>query len=375
LFERVRAWGAGAAALALAAAAGCTIVVPPGEGDGGPPKPYPVPTPTLDAAPIKPLEAHLLFVMNLQQSSANLAPDYGSLAELLVEGLGQRTIEVTRWAVVPTYPGADGLRLLLGQSQGTLPSNPRIPLPGVDVDAGGGPIPIPLPGDTSPVPALPTGIPIPQQANESDIVSALQTLAASGRYDGIGTTNEAEGTVRTGQHLVDAQLPPELGGLDGSAFFDQPSSLFIVAYLQPLARRCALGDAECQVDGRSPADIFTETGADGTATWLRFATGGMPIKQVVHVAIATKEGEAPAAFRDRCGAVNGFPKAFFDVMEPSGNAYFDPLLAALNQANPGTGQSADLCDLLGEVERGGESHPAMNRLVNSIAAMAARPTN
>ncbi len=72
--------------------------------------------------------------------------------------------------------------------------------------------------------------------------------------------------------------------------------------------------------------IFTESNADGTATWLHFANGGMPIDQVVHVALSTKEGETPAAFRARCKAINGFPPDLFDVMEPSSTSYFDPLL-------------------------------------------------
>jgi hypothetical protein len=366
-----------AAALVTAAAAGCTIVVPPGGGNGdggdGGKKPMPFPVPTADVKPPKIIEAHLLFVMNLHQSSANLAPDYGQLATTLVAGLEQRGIDVVRWAVVPTYPGQDGLRLLLGQAALSSGGTTRI-TPPTNLIPDAGSFPIPLPGGGPPADLAPPTYPDPT-GQGTDIISTLQQLAASGRFDGIGTTNEAEGTVRVGQHLVDAQLPPELGGLDGTAFFDRPRNLFIVVYLQPLARRCALADANCHVDGRSPADIFTETNADRTATWLHFASGGIPIDQVVHVAIATKEGESPDAFRARCGAVNGFPKALFDVMEPSGNLYFDPLMTALNQANPGTGQAADLCDLLGELSRDELHRPSMNRLVNSISAMAGSAPN
>ena len=55
--------------------------------------------------PQKPLEAHALFVMNLHQSSANLAPYYVTVADALLAGLATRGINVIRWAVVPTYPG------------------------------------------------------------------------------------------------------------------------------------------------------------------------------------------------------------------------------------------------------------------------------
>jgi hypothetical protein len=367
----------GGAALVWASA--CTIVIPVD------PKPDPPPviiTVGGDPAPTpKPLEAHALFVMNLHQSSANLAPSYVTMADALIAGLALRNINVVRWAVIPTYPGEEGMRLLFGAQTPTTPPATTLPIPGfggaggaaapTGMDGAGGSRVPPafdtiaptIPPDLPPVPTLPNGV---------DIVTTLQKLAATGKYDGVGTVNEAEGVVRTGAHLVEARLPPELGGLDGAAFFDRPRSLFLVIYLQPLARRCALGTPDCAVDGRSPADIFTESAADGTATWLHFATGAMPIDQIVHVALSTKEGETPDAFRARCKAVNGFPpNNMFDVMEPSPALYFDPLVAALNGAHPGTGQAADLCDLIGEL---GLPDPAdrkvLARLVNSIASMA-----
>jgi hypothetical protein len=376
----------GVTALLLAAA--CTIVVPAPD----PPKPKTVVVTVDNSGPPKPpaLEAHALFVMNLHQSSANLAPYYVTIADALIAGLTTRGINVVRWSVVPTYPGADGMRLLFGAQTPVVP--PTLPpIPGLG-GAGGGstrmgsagsgaggasggpplPVPIPAPADTQSVPTFPPDLPaVPTLPNGTDIVSALQQLAASGKYDGVGTTNEAEGVIRTGNHLVEAHLPPDLGGLDGAAFFDRPRSLFLVIYLQPLSRKCDMGSSSCAVDGRSPADIFNESTADGSASWLHFATGGMPIDQVVHVAISTKEGETPAAFRARCGAINGFPPNLFDVMEPSSTLYFNPLLAALNAAHPGTGQGADLCDLLGEIGLTDETQrKSLSRLINSVASMA-----
>jgi hypothetical protein len=97
----------------------------------------------------------------------------------------------------------------------------------------------------------------------------------------------------------------------------------------------------------------------------------MPIDQVVHVAISTTEGESPADFRARCKAINGFPPDLFDVMEPSPALYFDPLLPALNAAHAGTGQGADLCELLGELSLNDPTQrKAMNLLIGSVAAMA-----
>ncbi len=392
-----RVW-AGAVSLLLAVG-GCTIVVPAPDdmtktktivimkGGGSPP-------------PQKALEAHALFVMNLHQSSANLAPYYVTVADALLAGLAARGINVVRWAVVPTYPGADGMRLLFGaQTPVTLQ-----PIPGLDggsiaipTGAGGAtgiyngmagstgardagaiynpPIPAPAPADTTPtVPPLvvPPDLPaVPTLPNGTDIVSELQKLAATGNYDGMDTTSEAGGVVAVGNHLVAAELPAELGGLDGAAFFDRPRSLFLVIYLQPLSRKCSLGTSDCLVDGRAPDAIFNESAPDGTATWLHFANGGMPIDQIVHVALSTKEGEAPDTFRARCAAINGFPPDLFDVMEPSSTSYFDPLLKSLNAAHPGTGQGADLCELFGELTLSDPTQrKALNLIINSVATMA-----
>ena len=113
--------------------------------------------------------------------------------------------------------------------------------------------------------------------------------------------------IEFGQGLGGEALSPALGGIDRSALFDKPRDLFIIIYLQPLPRRCAVDSAACLVDGRSPTDIFTETDAPGAAAWLKFAGPGIKPAQVVHVAIATSEGESLDAFRTRCGEVPGFP--------------------------------------------------------------------
>ena len=63
--------------------------------------------------------------------------------------------------------------------------------------------------------------------------------------------------------------------------------------------------------------------------------------------------------------MQGFPPNLFDVMGPSPNVYFTPLMAALNAANPGTGQSGDFCQLIGS-----SPDAAIKALGNSVAALA-----
>jgi len=118
------------------------------------------------------------------------------------------------------------------------------------------------------------------------------------------------------------------------------------------------------VDGRNPTDIFLETDAQGNAAWLNFGSTGIKPGQLLHVAIATSEGEDLGAFRTRCGKVPGFPMALFDVMAPSPNAYFGPLTSALNNAHRGTGSMGDLCELIGE-----KPEAAMMKLGTSVAGV------
>src|SRR5947209_1283824 len=116
---------AGVSLCTLLTSAGCTIVVPPQD---KPMTKVVVVNMGTKPPPPKPLEAHALFVMNLHQSSANLAQYYVTIADALLAGLGERGINVVRWAVVPTYPGADGMKLLFGaQAPTTLQ-----PIPGLD---------------------------------------------------------------------------------------------------------------------------------------------------------------------------------------------------------------------------------------------------
>jgi hypothetical protein len=289
--------------------------------------------------PPKPLEASVLYVANLQKSSVNLAQKY---ADIMI-GLGafwkSAGLAVDNMGLISTYADQFGPRLLLGRSAsaGQPPSSLAL-LAALAAAADG--------GVTDYQQLLQTLGPTLGNIDDAGLASALTLLASSGSFDGDGQTSEAKNLIDFGRDLNTAALPPELGGLDRSAFFSVPHDLFIIVYLQPLPRRCALGSSACNVDGRSPTDIFLDTDPGGGVSWLSFANGSILPEQVVQVSVATREGESETDFTTRCSGLPGFPRNLLDVMAPSQNAYFTPLMNALNAAHPGTGQAADFCDLI-----------------------------
>jgi len=352
-----------------AALAGCTIVAPEGMDGGTKVKivtlPRPLPRP--DALPPpKPLEASVLFVANLQRSvaggaqNANVANQYANIIIGLTQLWQSKNLQVANMGLISTYADQYGPRLLLGRSStaGTPPSSlALLALLAQGADAG----------IANYQQLLQTLAPALGNIDDSNLAQALQVLAATGNFDGDGETSEAKNLIEFGRGLNAASLPAAAGGIDRSAFFAIPHDLFIVVYLQPMARRCALGTASCNVDGRSPADIFTETDSNGNAAWLSFGSGGIPTNQVVQVSIATAESVSEAAFETNCKAVQGFPNSILDFIEPSSNAYFTPLMSALKAANKGTGDSADFCTLIGT---GMASQKALADLATAVAALA-----
>jgi hypothetical protein len=343
-----------------AGAAGCTIVTPPGKDGGTPkPKPFPVPIPIRpDALPQPPpLQASVLFVANLERSSANLSDQYATIITGFLGDL-PASLAVVNMGLIATYGDQFGPRLLLGRSAASQQSPSSLALLALlaqEADAG-------IKDYNSLLPLIGGTL---GNIDDADLRPALQLLAASGNFDGDGVTCEAQNLIAFGEGLNSFSLPPELGGIDRSAFFDSPHDLFIVVYLQPLPRRCQLPSEGCNVNGRSPSDIFLDTDGYGGASWLTFSGGSISPAKVVQVAIATSEGESASAFETRCSAVPGFPQNDFDVIGPSPNSYFTPLMAALNAAYPGTGQSGDFCTLIGQ-----KGDTTMRSLATSVAALA-----
>jgi hypothetical protein len=344
----------------LAATAGCTIVTPPSPDGGNKTKTKIILVPIHpDALPQPPpLQASILFVANLQRSSANLSGQYAGIMTGLMSYLTSRGLSIANMGLIPTYADEFGPRLLLGRSaaSGQPPSSlALLGLLAAEADAG-------VTDYTSLLPFIAGTL---GNIDDADLQPALQLLASSGNFDGDNQTCEAQNVIGFGQGLSSLALPPELGGIDRSAFFATPHDLFIVVYLQPLARRCAIPSDACNVDGRSPTDLFTAIDGNGNASWLSFSNGGLLPSQIVQVAIATAEGQSETDFQTKCKAVQGFPLNLFDVIGPSPNLYFTPLMAALNAANPGTGQSGDFCQLIGS-----SPDAAIKALGSSVAALA-----
>jgi hypothetical protein len=341
--------------VAFAVACGCTVVAP-GKDDGGMTKIVPIPIRPDALPPPAPLEASVLVVANLERSSANLSDKYAAIMGGLNTYLDSVGLHLENMGLIATYGDHYGPRLLLGRRAGEVPSPTLGPLLAGLLNGGTTVMDydhlLPLIGDS-----------LGNIADE-DLPIALKLLASSGNFDGDGETSEAKNLIEFGRGLGGEALSPALGGIERSALFDRPRNLFIVVYLQPLPRRCAIGSAACLVDGRDPVDIFTETDASGAAAWLNFAGPGINAGQLLHVSVATSEGESLGAFRTRCGEVPGFPMTLFDVMAPSSNPFFTPLMGALNRAHPGTGSMGDFCELIGQ-----QPDAAMKRLGNSVAGV------
>jgi hypothetical protein len=304
----------------------------------------------------KPLEASVLVVANLERSSANLAGQYATILGGLSTYLEKVGLHVDNMGLIATYSDHFGPRLLLGR-RSDVPTSPV--LQGILLDAVNRGVNIQDYDGLLPLIAGALG-----NISDGDLPIALSLLASSGNFDGDGETSEAKNVIEFGRGLNDEPLSPIQGGIDRSELFDKPRDLFIVVYLQPLPRRCAMDSSACLVGGRRPVEIFTEKAADGSAAWLKFAGQGIPPERVLHVAVATTEGESASAFRARCKEVGGFPDALFDVMGPSQNSYFKPLADGLNAVNSGTGSMGDFCELIGK-----DPVLAVKKLGNSVASV------
>jgi hypothetical protein len=331
----------------------CTVVAPDTGKDGGT-KIIVIPVRPDALPPPKQLTASVLYVANLQRSSANLADAYSRVILGVTAYLNAKNVSLENMGLISTYSDQFGPRLLLGRKVGAQESSVSLLAAlGAAQDAG-------VTDYTGLLPFIGGAL---ANISDEDLPRALKLLASSGKFDGINETSEAKALIEFGRNINSLSLPPELGGIDRSALFDHPRDLFLVVYLQPLPRRCALDSSACQFEGRDPSTIFEETNSDGTAAWLAFSGTGIPPERIAHVAIATSEGEDINAFRKRCGDLPGFPPNLFDVIGPSQTAYFGPLVDRLNSIHRGTGQLGDFCALVG-------SDDAIQKFAAKVATFA-----
>lgn len=348
------------AAAALAATASACTIVAPSKPDGGS-KVVIVPIRPDALPPPKSLEASVLVVANLETGTANLSQQYASIIIGLAKYLTAVGLQIDEMGLISTYADQFGPRLLLGRkTTGTDDAQVSALAAAVAAASAAG------------VHDYDSLLPFINQVlgniSDQDLPVALNLLSSSGAFNGDGETSEAKNVIQFGAGVDSAALPAAQGGIDRNAFFSTSHDLFIIVYIQPLPRRCALGSAACRVNGRDPSAIFEDTDASGKATWLNLPGGGLRPDQIIQVSIATSEGETLDDFRTRCSQVPGFPLNLFDVMAPSSNAFFGPLMSALNDAHPGTGHSGDFCELIGS-----SPSQAIKELGTGVAAATGGP--
>ncbi len=156
----------------------------------------------------------------------------------------------------------------------------------------------------------------------------------------------AENTAALGMEL--AQEPvynPEAGSGDGSPYFTSPEDGFIVFYITGSERDCSHDDADCAINGDTPAEYFMQSDSEGGAQWLSLPGGSVEPDQIAHATITTEEGVSYEEFSERCTGRPDFPRAYLDFMEPSDNLFFEPLVSDINAAG-GVATHTDMCTAL-----------------------------
>ena len=142
----------------------------------------------------------------------------------------------------------------------------------------------------------------------------------------------------------------------GRYYFDEPRDGTIILWLNPLKRRCGLG--ECEVDGQNLADILTDMDAEGRATWISLGGEVHPQAQkVIHFFVGTAEDVSEERFFDTCGNQPAFPANVLDFIEPSVESLYTDLIDQLNDAQV-PALSLDFCEALSAVERSPLLRPA-----------------
>ena len=323
------------AVTAIAALGSCTVVTPEGKPDGGT-KIIVIPVRPDALPPPKQLTASVLYVANLQRSSANLADAYSRIILGVAGFMQTKGVILENMGLISTYADQFGSRLLLGRKVGAQESSVSLLAAlGAAQDAG----------VTDYMGLLPFIGGALANISDEDFPRALKLLASSGRFDGTNETSEAKGLIEFGQNINSLALPPELGGIDRirSSITRAISSWSSTCSRCRDAARWAPAPVWCR--GR-PTELFRATDSDGSASWLAFAGPGITPNRIVHVAIATSEGGTSTPSASGAATYRGSPPTC-RRHRPVASSLLRPLTDALNSAHRGTGQMGDFCALVG----------------------------
>ncbi|MCG8416691.1 MAG: hypothetical protein MJE77_01955 [Proteobacteria bacterium] len=251
-----------------------------------------------------PAVVDLLVMAPLDRNAVNLAGDYNDIVVELDEAMERRNIELRKAALAPLYGRvADVVPLVYG----------------ADDDGMG----------------------------FASYADAILFYARDGgaQYLNDQTTVEGENLSRLSTELdTRAIYRPTGSDPAGRIYFAEPADGFVVLYLSPQSRRCALDGADCTLGREHPVDYFTRE-QDSVASWLRLPDGGLPVSKIFHAAVVTEEGIPYDEFSQRCVGYAEFPTAHIDLMEPSPLSYYQPLVAGIRD-NGGHTALIDLCEAM-----------------------------
>ncbi len=294
---------------------GCTIIIDPGDVKPGPPVPVPLQCTPIGLDPLTgeaqlllenpPPRAQVIFSVRMTRSTANLAEVYETFMTETIAGLAATGVQVTHAVLVR----AD-----------ERPVQPRI------------------------LAAWGCSLDSPEDLPPKDVLSYYITNAELPESP-LGCVTDP--LTDLGAELTTAvtEYPRQLPGKEGKSIFGSAPALVLVVHMDPLARKSAYNSSQC-----AAAQTISQTTPDAGAAWLAYDGDLIPFDRVVHWFIHSDEGIDEPTFRQRCLAVEGFPAAQYDALEPSALPVYTPLAAAIEESG-GPAASISMCSFLASTER------------------------
>jgi len=292
--------------------AGCTIIRYVDRPEPEPPGPPPPPQ-----------EVDVLVLVELDRTTVSLAEGYQGILTSLTAGLAANNIIPRKLALAPMYRrSGEAVPLIYGL------------------------------GDPDP--------------EFEDYASAIAFFALDDGQRYLRDEVDADGENLATLGLDIGTRPiyhPTLADTQATPYFTDKGDGFIVVQLTAKARECAYEEASCQLDGKPAAEYFAQEG-EGGASWLALAGGESYSKdKTFFINIATREGVDDETFVRGCENKPGFNQSYLDFMEPSANAYYEPLSKELNRLDVWS-QYVDICEAMSQVQ----SIPKFTTIGKDIAA-------